>query len=295
MYKTIINYLSLLFSLFLICSCTKSLEEVPPSVEIINGFNVEWRKNVSETKKNVIREILNDMIYVEGGLFLMGATQEQNIYARHNEKPAHYVQVSDYYIGKNELTIEQIERLLNTEFSSYEKKQGAPDFTWDDWAYVMKVIEEYSNVKVDFPTEAQWEYAARGGIYSKGYIYPDGNSIKDAEQSENELGLVDLAKGHSEWCKDAYNEYSNFPLENNPYYIQGLGHIVRGGNVKSTTEQKNYFDTFSTRDEFSSVDDDFRICRVSARSYWHDYQSPLGGQYSPWNTQISCRLVINIQ
>lgn len=286
MYKAIIGCYFLLSALYL-TSCTKSIEESPSNVEIANGFSIEWKKNVSEAKKNVIREILSDMIYIKGGLFLMGATQEQDIYARYNEKPAHYVQVSDYYIGKRELTIEQIEILLNTEFSSFEKKQGAPNFTWDDWAYVMKVIKEYSNVKVDFPTEAQWEYAARGGIYSKGYIYPGGNTVEDAEQSENELGLVNLTKGHSEWCKDAYNEYSNFPLENNPYYIQGLGHIVRGGNLKSVTEQKDYLKTFSTGDKFSSCYDDFRACRVSARSYCDDTQSYL-------NAYISCRLVINI-
>lgn len=293
MCKAIIKYLFLLSFLNLI-SCSKSIDEIPCNVETINGFSTEWRKNVSEEKKNVIREILNDMIYVKGGLFLMGATQEQAIYARHNEKPAHYVQVSDYYIGKNELTVEQIEILLNTQFSSYEKKLGAPDFTWNDWAYVMKVIEEYSNVKVDFPTEAQWEYAARGGIYSKGYIYPGGNTIEEAERSENELGIADLAKGHSEWCKDAYIEYSNFPLVNDPYYIQGVGHVVRGGNIKSVTENKYYFKKFSTDDKFSICYDDFRVCRVSARSYWFDYQMPLEVSYSPWNTQISCRLVINI-
>ncbi len=286
MYKAIMGCYFLLSALYL-TSCTKSIEESPSNVEIANGFSIEWRKNVSEAKKNVIREILSDMIYIKGGLFLMGATQEQDIYARYNEKPAHYVQVSDYYIGKRELTIEQIEILLNTEFSSFEKKQGAPNFTWDDWAYVMKVIEEYSNVKVDFPTEAQWEYAARGGIYSKGYIYPGGNIIEEAELSENELGLVQLTKGHSEWCKDAYNYYSNFPLENDPYYIQGIGHIVRGGNAKSITEQKDYLKTFSTGDKFHSCYDDVRNCRVSARSYCDETQFYL-------NTYISCRLVINI-
>lgn len=287
MYKTIISHLVLLSVLYLMSSCTKSIDEIPSDVEIVNGFNVEWRKNVSDSKKNVIREILNDMIYVRGGLFLMGATQNQEAYARHNEKPAHYVQISDYYIGKKELTIEQIEILLNTEFSSFEKIQGSPDFIWNDWAYVMRVIEECSNVKVDFPTEAQWEYAAKGGIYSKGYIYPGGNTIEDAKQYANELGLVDLVKGHSEWCKDAYNEYSNFPLVEDPYYIQGLGHIVRGGNIKSISEQKDYLKTFSTGNKFSSCYDDFRVCRVSARSYCDDSQSYL-------NTYISCRLVINI-
>lgn len=282
----IIDSTIILFSVLCFLSCSCYLEEIPSSAELVNGFNVEWRKNVSETKKNVIREILNDMIYVKGGLFLMGATQEQEIYARHNEKPAHYVKISDYYIGRRELTIEQIEILLNTEFSSFEKEQGAPNFIWDDWAYVMNVIEECTNVKVDFPTEAQWEYAARGGIYSKGYIYPGGNSIEDAEGSENELGLVDLTKGHSEWCKDAYNEYSNSPIEIDPYYIQGLGHIVRGGNVKSITEQSDYFKTFATYDSFSSCYDDVRNCRVSARSYSKDSRS--------LNTYISCRLVVNI-
>ena len=286
MYKTIINFLFLIFSLVL-TSCTKSIDEVPSNSEIVNGFDVEWRKNVSETKKNVIREILNDMIYVKGGLFIMGATQEQEIYARHNEKPAHYVRISDYYMARKELSIEQIEILLNTQFSSYEKKQGTPDFFWDDWAYVMKVIEEYSSIEADFPTEAQWEYAARGGIYSQGYIYPGGNSIEDAKSSENELGLIDLVKGHSEWCKDAYNEYSNLSLEHNPYYIQGLGHVVRGGNVKSNAEQKDYFKTFSTGDRFHNCYDDLRNCRVSARSYCDDSQDFL-------NTYISCRLVINV-
>ncbi len=285
MYRTINK---ILFICVVVCllSCKQSFEEIPSSVEVVNGFIVEWRRNVSEAKKNVIREILNDMVYVEGGLFLMGATQEQENYARSNEKPAHYVRISDYYIGRKELSIEQIETLLNTEFSSFEKKQGAPNFLWDDWAYVMDVIEEYTDVKVDFPTEAQWEYAARGGVYSKGYIYPKGNTVEDAELSENELGLVELTKGHSEWCKDAYNEYSNFPLEVDPYCMQGRGHVVRGGNAKSITEQKDYLETFSTGDKFHNCYDDVRNCRVSARSYCDETQSYL-------NTYITCRLVIN--
>lgn len=268
-------------------SCTQSLDEIPESFETLKGLDIKWRKNVSESKKNVIRDILNDMVYVEGGLFLMGATNEQGIYARNNERPAHYVRLSSFYMGRREITIEQIEILLDRNFSSYEKMQGAPNFTWNDWAYVMKVIKECSNISVDFPTEAQWEYAARGGIYSKGYIYPGGNTLEEAEESENELGLVNLAKGHSEWCKDAYNVYSPIPLEYNPYYIQGLGHIVRGGNIKSVTEQNDYFNTFSTANKFSSCYDDCRNCRVSARSYCDETQSFL-------NTLISCRLVINI-
>ena len=99
--------------------------------------------------------------------------------------------------------------------------------------------------------------------------------------------MEQLTRGHSEWCKDAYNYYSNFPFENDPYYIQGMGHIVRGGNSKSITEQKDYLKTFSTGDKFHSCYDDVRNCRVSARSYCDETQYHL-------NTYISCRLVINI-
>ena len=288
MYQTIKKIYILLF-VFGLISCSKSMDEIPAGTEIVNGFNVEWRKNVAEAKKDVIRDILNDMVFVEGGLFLMGATQEQEPFARYDEKPAHYVQVSNYYIEKKELTIEQLEILLDTEFSQFEKERGAPDFTWSDWKLIMQIIYEYSNINIDFPTEAQWEYAARGGIYSKGYIYPGANTIQEAECSENELGLLDMTKNHSEWCKDAYTEYSNFPLEDNPFYIQGLGHVVRGGNVESISEQNDYLDNefFNTRSKFSWWYDDYRVCRVSSRSYCDDEQAFL-------NTHIICRFVINI-
>lgn len=288
MYQTIKKIYILLF-VFGSISCSKSMDEIPAGTENVNGFNVEWRKNVAEAKKDVIRDILNDMVFVEGGLFLMGATQEQEPFARQNEKPAHYVQLSDYYIEKKEPTIEQLEILLDTEFSPFENMRGTPDFTWDDWKLIMQIIYEYSNINIDFPTEAQWEYAARGGIYSKGYIYSGANTIEEAEVGENELGLLDMVKNHSEWCKDAYNEYSHFPLEDNPLYIQGVGHVVRGGNIKSISEQNDYTDDefYNTRSKFSWSYDDYRTCRVSSRSYCDVQQSFL-------NTYITCRFVINI-
>ena len=125
----IVNLLVLVVILVAGYSCTQSLDEIPESFETLKGLDIKWRKNVSESKKNVIRDILNDMVYVEGGLFLMGATNEQGIYARNNERPAHYVRLSSFYMGRREITIEQIEILLDRNFSSYEKMQGAPNFT----------------------------------------------------------------------------------------------------------------------------------------------------------------------
>lgn len=285
MYKTINLYIIICIAFV---SCTEKLEDIPASKENINGFDVTWRLNVTNEQKNVIREILNNMQYVEGGTFLMGATQEQEPFARENERPAHYVRLSDYYIGKTEITIQQLEVILDKEFSVYERNHGAPKFTWYDWQTVLNLISEYSGVTFDFPTEAQWEYAARGGKNGNGYIYSGGNSISYAEKKENELGLWGMARCHSEWCKDAYNAYSGLPLETNPYHIQGLGHVVRGGNELSMEKLKDYFDTrFSTKDKFFNIYKDSRSCRVSARSFNDDSYVYLG-------IYISCRFVINL-
>ena len=288
MYKTI-NILFCIVFCTVFLACTETLDDIPASNEVVNGFNVRWRSNVTDRQKEAIREILNGMQYVEGDLFLMGATQEQEPYARENEKPAHYVRLSNYYIGKYEISISQLEAILGKDFSVYERNHGAPKYTWVDWKNVVDLIYEYSDVRVDFPTEAQWEYAARGGNKSNGYIYSGGNSISSMRNSENELGLIGMARSHSEWCKDAFNDYSGLQLEIDPYYVQGLGHVVRGGNEKSVIEMKDYFDMrFSSKDKFSHLYNDVRCCRVSARSY-ADYSDVYLGIY------ISCRLVINIK
>ncbi len=292
MHKTL-NKILPLCTIWCFLSCTHSLEEIPSYAENINGFSITWRKNVTEQKKEVIRDILKDMQWVEGGTFLMGATQEQADYARVNEYPAHYVQLSDYYIGRNEISIEQVETLLDVEYSEYDRQQGSARFSWKEWQYFIQIIREFTNLCVDFPTEAQWEYAARGGKLCNGYIFSGGNDFGDFllyEDVENELGLLNMAMGHSEWCKDAYNRYSDKILEINPYYSQGLGHVVRGGNSKSLDINRDYFNHLTTSlitDRFIHSYDDYRACRVSARSYCDE-------TYNSMLIYISCRLVINI-
>ena len=239
MYKTI----KVIFYLFIsstFLACTETLNDIPAGEEVVNGFRVVWRKNVTERQRNAIRQILNDMQFVEGGIFLMGATQEQAIYAKENEKPAHYVQLSNYYIGRNEISISQLESIIGNNFSDYERNYGAPKYLWSDWKKIMDLISDLSGIELDFPTEAQWEYAARGGKRTNGFIYPGGNTLDTSQAVENELGLFGMAGDHSEWCKDAYNDYSGLPLEIDPFTIQGLGHIIRGGNEKSVEYLKNY-------------------------------------------------------
>lgn len=286
MYKTI----KVIFYLFIssaFLACAETLDDIPAGEEVVNGFRVVWRKNVTEMQKDAIRQILDDMQFVEGGIFLMGATLEQAKYARENEKPAHYVQLSNYYIGRNEISISQLESIIANNFSDYERNGGAPRYLWEDWKNIIDLIFDLSGVKFDFPTEAQWEYAARGGKKSNGFIYPGGNTLNTSQIVENELGLFGMAGDHSEWCKDAYNDYSGLPLETDPYVMQGLGHIVRGGNETSVEYLKDYNSTRTQKNKFSSVYKDVRSCRVSARSYADDSSSYIG-------VYISCRFVINI-
>lgn len=274
-------------SLLLFSSCAKSMEDIEPSTENVGLFNVVWRAGVNDDKKQVIRDILNDMQFVEGGKFIMGATLEQEQFARQNEKPAHYIKLSDYHICKKELTIQQISILTDTEFSIYENSVGSPQYTIDDYQYVISLMKSMSGVNFDLPTEAQWEFAARGGNLSKGYIYPGSNVF--GNNARNELGLYDMELGKSELCKDAYTEYTNVPLQMDPCKLQGIGKVIRGGNNSSTDETKDYYSKYESAHKFHSVHDDKRTSRVSARSYVDDKQ--LSYLYK----NVSCRIVINIK
>lgn len=272
-------------SILLFSSCAKSIEDVEPSTEHVGSFNVSWRAGVNDDKKQVIRDILNDMQFVEGGTFIMGATLEQEPFAKENESPAHYVRLSDYHICKKELTIQQISVLTDTEFSVYENKVGSPQYTIDDYQYVINLMKSMSGVNFDLPTEAQWEFAARGGNLSTGNIYPGSNVF--GNNAQNELGLYDMELGKSELCKDAYTEYTNVPLQIDPCNLQGIGKVIRGGNNGSTDEDKDYYSKYESAHKFHSVHDDKRTCRVSARSYVDDKQ--LSYLYK----NVTCRIVIN--
>lgn len=284
-----IAYLGIVLYVLAFLSCNRGLEDIPASQESVNGFDIVWRKNVNTDKKQVICMLLNNMQYVKGGVFLMGATQEQSPYARYNEYPAHYVKLSDYYICNLEITSEQVEILMDKKFDFLERNK----FGWEDWNRLINLLCEYSQIHFDFPTEAQWEYAARGGLNSNGYIFPGANNIEKASIFKNELGLMDMAKGHSEWCKDVYAPYNNVSLEIDPCNVQGIGHVVRGGNVASVDTISGYNSQSSIMkkdytydNEFYDVYQDYRTCRVSARSYSDDKQVYL-------NANITCRLVIN--
>ena len=250
--------------------------------EIINGLEVNWMRQLPSEKRETIRQFLLEMVKVEGGTFVMGATQEQSQDARLNEYPAHAVCLSSYYICKRETSTSLINVLWGTSLG-----KTYTQFTWDDWFTFIKDLRKMTGLDFDFPTEAQWEYAARGGRESQGYIFAGSNTLSDvwtdkrsdSPSMPNELGIYNMSDQFSEWCKDYYSEYIYALIAKDPCCTAGVWHVLRGGNSNSTHSSN----TYRTSKVVSSTLSDKRDCRVSARGYGN-----------PDNQFKTCRLVINI-
>lgn len=186
------------------------------------------------------------MVQVKGGTFTMGATNEQ-LTPNDNEKPAHTVTLSDFYISETEVTQELWEAVMGTNPSDFTGNYQCPveNVSWNDCHDFLEKLNELTGMNFELPTEAQWEYAARGGALSKGYRYSGsdivgevawykGNSSKTQpvkSKKPNELGLYDMSGNVEEWCQDGYSEYSSSP-QTNPIG-SGYSKIARGGSWQS--------------------------------------------------------------
>ena len=190
-----------------------------------------------------------DMAEVEGGTFTMGATEEQGSDVSDNEKPAHQVTLSPYYIGKTEVTQELWEAVMgsNPSFFSGNKNRPVENVSWDDCQVFINKLNRLTGKRFRLPTEAEWEYAARGGKKSKGYKYSGSNTIDAvawydtnsagtthpvASKAPNELGLYDMSGNVWEWCSDWYGKsyYEESP-EPNPIGPEiGTLRVKRGGD-----------------------------------------------------------------
>ena len=172
------------------------------------------------------------MIPVKGGMFTMGATPEQGSDASSEEKPAHNVKLDDYYIAETEVTQELWETVMGDNPSHF--KGGTlpvETVSWEDCQQFIKKLNELTGMSFRLPTEAEWEYAARGGNQSKGYKYSgsdkiknvawfDGNSAKLTHnvktKKPNELGIYDMSGNVWEWCQDWYKASYDTVLQTNP-------------------------------------------------------------------------------
>jgi len=185
-----------------------------------------------------------EMVFVENGTFTMGCTGEQGDDCFNDEEPAHQVTLSSFYIGKYEVTQAQWKAIMGNN-PSYFKGDNLPveQVSWNDVQDFIRKLNIQTGKNYRLPTEAEWEYAARGGNKSRGYKYsgnknPDkvawcgiGTTHPVGTKSSNELGIYDMSGNVSEWCQDWYGNYSSLAQRDpmGPPFDSESNHVVRGG------------------------------------------------------------------
>ncbi|MCL2246087.1 MAG: SUMF1/EgtB/PvdO family nonheme iron enzyme, partial [Lentimicrobiaceae bacterium] len=238
-----------------------AISKLSPQISSTNNHNFKFN------------EINFDMVFVEGGTFTMGCTSNPNdCFA--NEEPTHSVTLSDFYIGKFQVTQQLWEKVMGT---TLHQQRNLLDSTStlkihgegslypiyfinykECEAFCEKLNQLFSQqlpegYKFSLPTEAQWEYAARGGKKSKGYIYSgsdniskvawhDDNSNEQIHQigmkKKNELGIHDMSGNVWEWCRDWFEgEYYNYSPSTDPTGpAYGYHRALRGGSWRSIAQ-----------------------------------------------------------
>lgn len=252
----------------------KKLSIAQEEIKTLKAY-IERLKSPSKNRKKyqfTIKGVTFIMIHVEGGTFRMGASSEQVGYAELSEQPEHDVTLSDYWIGETPVTQALWEAVLEENGSKFKDNPNNPvnNISWDDcWRFIEK-LKTFINKDFRLPTEAEWEFAARGGNKMKHRIFSGSNNLKkvawytdNAEDSihpvkalsANELGIFDMCGNVWEWCYDWFGRYSSEPQVDPFGPGKGTKHVARGGAYDSYEEH----------------------CRVSNRYYFINKPRPYLG------------------
>ena len=222
------------------------------------------------------------MVPVEGGTFTMGATAEQGSDPSDRERPAHQVTVSAFSIGQTEVT-QALWQAVMSSAPSYFTGYDLPveRVSWEDCQVFISLLRQLTGRNFRLPTEAEWEFAARGGNKSLGYKYAGSNNLvlvawysynaswelrgtgnhgthPVATREPNELELFDMSGNVHEWCEDWYGDYSSEAQVDPTGPATGSGRVYRGGTW--------YFDEWFCRVSFrNSVSPTYRSYGIGLR------------------------------
>ena len=200
-----------------------------------------------EVETYTVNGVSFKMIVVEGGTFTMGATPEQGSDAQENEKPTHEVTLSSYSIGETEVTQALWTAVMESNPSHFtdDLKRPVETVSWNDCQIFITKLNEMTGLAFRLPTEAEWEFAARGGNKSKGYKYSGSNNLDDiawylynsnsathpvGTKASNELGLYDMSGNVREWVNDWYGPYTDEEQVNPRGPELGTDRIIRCGS-----------------------------------------------------------------
>lgn len=187
-----------------------------------------------------------NMIRVDGGTFMMGATTEQGSDADSDEKPVHQVTLSSYYLGETEVTQALWKAVMGSNPSDFKgSNRPVETVSWDDCQTFLQKLNEKTGRQFRLPTEAEWEYAARGGSKSQGYKYSGSNNLGEVAwytdnsnwkthdvktKRANELGLYDMSGNVWEWVQDWKGDFPSSAQTNPTGPSSGSYRVDRGGS-----------------------------------------------------------------
>jgi len=268
---------------------------VDKSTEKNGWVYVEFNGKTGYVNKSYLSKAPQNMVYVEGGTFWMGSSDGLD-----DEKPVHEVTVSSFYMGKYEVTQEEYQSVMGSNPSDFRgNNRPVENVSWYDAVeYCNRLSKKegltpcYSGSGDDItcnwnangyrlPTEAEWEYAAKGGINKDGYKYSGSNDINEVAwyyensgemthdvgtKKANSLGIYDMSGNVLEWCWDLFDSayYSKSPRNNPTGALSGSYRVIRGGGWFRNSGSC----TFSYRDyyfpDLRSIDIGFRVVRASS-------------------------------
>lgn len=234
--------------------CDKPDEPEQPNQEQEQPGEPEQPGDDDNTPKDYVDTAFGmalSMVYVEGGTFMMGATEEQGKSIDKMELPVHEVTLNDFYIGQYEVTQAQWASVMDATLSDiadeyYGIGDDFPmyDITWTDAYIFCERMSKRTGKTYRLPTEAEWEYAARGGQKADSAKYAGGNDIDEVawykdnggetahpvgQKKPNGLGLYDMSGNLWEWCADWYDAYPSEAQDNPKGPVQGRERVIRGG------------------------------------------------------------------
>ena len=236
----------------------------PTDEEPISSEEEIQLKRILENHQNVVKEIIGQLVFVKGGSFMMGADgpkhnvpEENTGYGvSENEGPVHKVTLNDYFIGRYPVTQRQWAAIMGYNPSENQEDPLYPvaPVNWDECKLFVKRVKRLTGLDICLPTEAQWEYAARGGNHHDSFIYSGSDLFSEVgcdspyfevgSKKPNSLGIYDMSGLVREWCEDWYEiHYTGDDLVNpkgpdTPPDPEDPRHVVRSPRGNDTVTNR---------------------------------------------------------
>lgn len=229
--------------------CVHQKDGSTVTFDVNNIVEINFTK--SDSKSFVVNGVSFNMIKVDAGSFTMGAMEGDEYGVGFNETPHKVTLTKDFYLAETECTQELWNAVMESNPSRFKGDDKPVDhLEWEDAKAFIEKLNEITGEQFRLPTEAEWEFAARGGNKSKGYLYAGSDSLGDvawyvhntvldyalpgygthpvATKQPNELGLYDMSGNVWEWCEDTFLFYTD-EEQTDPIVTDGYPYVFKGG------------------------------------------------------------------